>query len=122
MNQIINYNLLWQGILEYAKKVGRASARPVLLLYYVMTSANTPMSEKLALATAVAYVVLPIDLLKAKRIPIIGWLDEVVALSVAYNKVRKYITPDMEKKADALLDKWLPEYTPYTEVEQGMSE
>lgn len=127
MANIIDYNLLWQEISSYTKKAGRASARPVLLLYYVMISADTPRAEKVALATAIAYVVLPIDLIKAKRIPIIGWLDEVLALSVAYNKVCKYITPEMEHKVDALLDKWFfldesvrsaerPDYIPYIEV------
>lgn len=116
MSNIINYDLLWQETGRYAKKVGRASTRPVLLLYYVMMSKNTPKSEKLMLASAIAYVVLPIDLISAKRLPIIGWLDEVVSLTVAYQKVCKYITPDMEHKADELLDKWLPDYTPYIEV------
>ena len=101
---------------HWAKKVGRASARPVLLLWFVMTSSNTPKSEKIMLASAIAYVVLPIDLISAKRIPIIGWLDEVVSLTVAYQKVCKYITPDMERRADAILDRWFMEYTPYIEV------
>lgn len=117
MANVINYDLLWQKIGRYAKKVGRASTRPVLLLYYVMMSNNTPKSEKLMLASSIAYVVLPIDLISAKRLPILGWLDEVVSLTVAYQKVCKYITPDMERKADELLDKWFPDYTPYIEVQ-----
>lgn len=112
MGKIINYDVLWSEIGNYAKKVGRASARPVLLLYYVMRSPDTPKSEKLMLVSAIAYVVLPIDLLSAKRLPIIGWLDEVVSLTVAYQKVCKYVTPDMERKADDILDKWFVEYTP----------
>ena len=105
----------WIG--EYAKKVGRVAARPVILAYYVMMDEHTPTSDKIVLGTAIAYVVLPIDLLSAKRLPIIGWLDEVVSLTVAYQKVCKYITPDMERKADELLDKWFPGYTPYIEVQ-----
>lgn len=116
MANIINNDLIWQEIGRYARNVGRTSARPVLLLYYVMMSKNTPKSEKLMLASAIAYVVLPIDLISAKRLPIIGWLDEVVSLTVAYQKVCKYITPDMERKADEILDKWFPDYTPYVEV------
>lgn len=116
MANVINYDLLWQEIGRYAKKVGRTSTRPLLLLYYVMKSKETPKSDKLMLASAIAYVVLPIDLISAKRLPILGWLDEVVSLTVAYQKVCKYITPDMERKADELLDKWFPDYTPYIEV------
>ena len=114
---IIKYDILWNDIGVWAKKAGRASARPVLLLYYVMTSKSTPRSEKLLLASSIAYVVLPIDLISAKRLPIIGWIDEIISLTVAYQKVCKYITPDMERKADELLDKWFPDYTPYIEVQ-----
>lgn len=116
MANIVNYDLIWQEIGRYARKVGRVSTRPVLLLYYVMISNNTPKSEKLMLASAIAYVVLPIDLISVKRWPIIGWIDEVVSLTVAYQKVCKYITKDMERKADELLDRWFPDYTPYVEV------
>lgn len=115
---IINYDILWNEIGTWARKAGRVSARPILLLYYVMTSKDTPRSEKLLLASAIAYVVLPLDLLSAKRLPIIGWIDEIVSLTVAYQKVCKYITPEMEQKADTLLNKWFPNqsFTSYVNV------
>lgn len=106
MSKIINNDLLLQELAKFAKKVGRESARPILLLYYVMKSRSTPKSEKLMLVLAVSYVVLPVDLLSARRLPIIGWLDEIVSLTIAYQKVCKYITPDMERVTDELLDKW----------------
>lgn len=106
--------MFWIG--KYAKKVGRVTARPIILTYYVMMDDRTPMSDKMALGTAIAYVVLPIDLLSAKRLPIIGWLDEVMSLSVAYQKVQSHVTKEMERKADELLDEWFPEYTPFTEI------
>lgn len=62
------------------------------------------------------YLVFPIDFISAKRLPIIGWIDEVVSLSVAYQKVSKNITPEIERKTDELLDRWFPEYTNYIEV------
>lgn len=116
MAKIIDYELLWREIGRCAKSVGRASTKTILLLWYVMRSHDTPKSEKIMLASAIAYVVLPIDLISAKRLPIIGWLDELVSLTVAYQKVCKHVTPEMERKAEELLDKWFPEYTPYIEV------
>lgn len=113
---IINYSLIWDKIGEYARKVGRLSARPAILLYYVMRSDETPRSDKMLIFSALAYLVLPVDLIDGKRLPIIGWMDEVVSLTVAFQKVRRYITPEMERKADALLDKWFPEYTNFVEV------
>lgn len=116
MNNNNGHSILFEQISYWAKKVGRASARPVLLLWFVMTSSSTPKSEKIMLASAIAYVVLPIDLISAKRLPIIGWLDEIVSLTVAYQKVCKYITPEMERRVDVILDRWFMEYTPYIEV------
>lgn len=115
-NSIINYEMLWQEIGMYAKKVGRASTKPLLLLYYVMTSKDTPKNDKILIASAISYVVFPIDILSSKRLPIIGWLDEIVSLTVVYQKVSKHITPEMETKAEVLLDKWFPIYTPYIEI------
>ena len=101
---------------EYATKVGRISARPVLLLYFVMVSKDTPKSDKLMIVSTISYLVFPIDLVWAKRLPIIGWIDEAFSLSVAFQKVSKNITPEIEWKTDKLLDKRFHEYTNYIEV------
>lgn len=101
---------------EYAIKVGRISARPLLMLYFIMVSKDTPRSDKLMILSTLSYLVFPIDLISAKRLPVIGWIDEAFSLSVAYQKVSKNITPEIERKIDALLDKWFPEYTNYIEV------
>lgn len=113
MAQIINYQELWERIKEYAMKVGRVAVRPMLLLYYVMRSDETPWKDKLIIFGALAYLVFPMDLLDAKRLPIIGWLDEITSLAVAIQRMSKYITPEMEAKVDGILDHWFPEYTKY---------
>lgn len=101
---------------EYAIKVGRISARPLLMLYFIIVSKDTPRSDKLMILSTLSYLVFPIDLISAKRLPVIGWIDEFFSLSVAYQKVSKNITPEIERKTDALLDKWFPEYTNYIEI------
>ena len=112
----IDYTSIWDGMKSYAVKVGRVAARPVLLLYYVMRSEETPTKDKLTIFGALAYIILPVDLLNARRLPIIGWIDEIVSLAVAVQRMQKYITPEMEAKADEHLDKWFPKYTEYVEV------
>lgn len=116
MAKILNYDFLMREIGRYAKKAGRAATRPLVLLYYVMVSSDTPMKDKMMLASAIAYVVLPIDLISARRLPFLGWIDEVVSLTVAIEKVQKNITPAMHHKADALLDKWFPDYASWSEA------
>lgn len=113
----IDYKALWDRVGEWSRKAGRVSARPVVLLYYVMVSDKTPKSDKLLILSSISYLVFPIDLISAKRLPIIGWMDEVVSLTVAYQKVCRYITPEMERKADDLLDSWFPEYVRYEVIE-----
>lgn len=115
-DNIINYQELWDRIKEYAYKVGRVAVRPVLLLYYVMRSDETPWKDKLTIFGALAYLVFPVDLLDAKRLPIIGWLDEITSLAVAIQRMSKYITPEMEAKADSILDQWFPVYAEFEEI------
>lgn len=111
--QYINYSALWERICEYARKAGRVTARPVLLLYFVMKSDSTPWKDKMLIFSTLSYLVLPIDILDAKRWPIIGWVDEIASLAVTYKKVCKNITPEIEITVDDILDRWFPEYTPY---------
>lgn len=113
---IIDTVVLKDRLQEYAMKVGRVSARPLLVLYFIMVSKDIPKSDKLMILSTISYLVFPIDFISAKRLPIIGWIDEAFSLSVAYQKVSKNITPEIERKTDALLDKWFPEYANYIEV------
>ena len=113
---IIDIKVLKDKLQEYAIKVGRISARPLLLLYFIMVSKDTPERDKLMILSTISYLVLPIDLISAKRLPVIGWIDEAFSLSAAYQKVKKNITPEIERKTGTLLDKWFPDYTDYIEV------
>lgn len=119
--KLINYQLLWGKITHYAKMTGRVSVRPVLLLYYVLRSPNTPNSDKILIISVLSYLILPIDLLSAKRLPIIGWIDEIVSIAYAYQKVCKHVTPEIEMKAETILNQWFPD-TCYTNYELLPSE
>ena len=44
---LIDYELLWEKITDYVKATSRTTARPVLLLYYVLRSPETPSSDKM---------------------------------------------------------------------------
>lgn len=113
---IIDTAVLKEKLHEHAMKVRRISARPVLLLYLVMTAKDTPKKDKLMILSTISYLVFPIDLISAKRLPVIGWIDEAFSLSVAYQKVCKNVTAEIERKTDELLDKWFPKSTSYIEV------
>lgn len=113
----LDYNALWESICRWSRKAGRTATRPVLLMWYVMRSKDTPRADKLAIFASLAYLILPIDILDAKRLPIIGWLDEVTSLAVLVRKMSKHITPKIEAQVDEQLDKWFPEYVEYEMIE-----
>lgn len=110
-----DYEALWQSLSRWAQKAGKAATRPALLMWYVMRDKNTPRKDKWAIFGSLAYLLLPIDILDAKRIPVIGWLDEVASLAIMVQKMSKHVTPEMIRKADAQLDRW---FTPSSTCNQ----
>lgn len=110
------FNLDYNSLGEHLQLEQKSRSR-VLLMWYVMRSKYTPRTDKWAIFGSLAYLILPIDILDSKRLPIIGWLDEVASLAVLVQKMSKYITPEMEARADSQLDKWFPEYVEYEMIE-----
>lgn len=110
-NSLYDLDQLYDQLKDVSKKVGRVSMRPILSLYYVLKNSDTPSSDKILIVSALSYLVLPIDLISAKRIPIIGWIDEIAAIMLAYNKIKKHITPEIESEVENTLEKWFPKTT-----------
>ncbi|MBR1785450.1 MAG: DUF1232 domain-containing protein [Bacteroidales bacterium] len=102
MNRILPLEKVW----TYCRKAGRAASRPVVLLYLVLRDPATPRKDKYIVYSALAYLVLPIDIISAKKIPVLGWADEAGAVALAYKSVKGNITPAMEMQADELLNSW----------------
>lgn len=104
----LDYDALWKRVCGWSKKAGRAATRPMLLMWYVMRSKDTPCKDKWIIFGSLAYLLLPVDILDSRRLPVIGWLDEVVSLAVLVQKMSKYITPEITAKVDRQLDRWFP--------------
>lgn len=102
------YHALWTHIVNWSIKAGRTATRPVLLMWQVMKSKTTPRADKWTILGSLAYLILPIDIFNSKRLPIIGWVDEVTSFAILIQKISKQITPGMEIKADEQLNKWFP--------------
>lgn len=105
----LDLDLMLEKIKDCGKALGRTSIRPLLSLYFVLKSPDTPRSDKLLVVTALSYLILPIDLISARRLPVLGWIDEAAAITIAYKKVKKHITPEIESEVENLLEKWFPE-------------
>ncbi len=55
---------------------------------------------------ALAYLVLPVNLISVRRFRFLGLADEALAIAIAYKKIKQHVTPEMEQEAEATLDKW----------------
>ncbi len=116
-NTLINTDYLLEKLKGMAIGLGRIGLKPALTLYYVMRSNDTPAEDKWVIVGALSYLIFPFDILSARRLPIIGWIDEIISIGVAYTKMKKHITPEIESKVVEILDKWLPEPVVYEVVE-----
>lgn len=97
---------LWNYIKMYAAKGGREVTKTILELFYVMKSPNTGMIDKTLIGAALAYQLLPEDLMPRDKFGLLGFLDNGVTLAFAYNRVKKLVTPQIENQVKAMLYQW----------------
>ena len=100
---------MWNYIQRYAAKGGREITKTVLELFYVMKSQNTGIMDKTLIGAALAYQLLPEDLLPRDKFGILGFLDNGVTLAFAYNRVKKLVTPQIENQVGTILNQWFGE-------------
>ena len=99
-------NDIWLRIEPWATKVGRVTARPVLQCFYVLKSENLSTTERMLIYAAIAYTVLPSDLLPRATYKLLGILDDGVALMYAYHKIKDKITPEINNQVEDTLNNW----------------
>ena len=94
------------GFWAKAKKLGKTVLKPALLLFYVMKAPSTPFAIKTAIAGALGYLILPLDLIP-DIIPVAGYADDAGALAATVKMCQAHITPEIEKQAKDKLDELL---------------
>ena len=97
---------LWQRLQPYAKKAGRAAARPLLQFYFVVTDSETSTLDKALIYGCIAYVVMPFSLIPRVVYRFLGVMDEAAAVLFVYSKIKDKITPAIEAKVESILDGW----------------
>ena len=90
-------NAFWKVV----RKVGRSAAEPAVLLFYAMDKG--PLWAKTIIISALGYLVCPIDAVP-DIVPVVGFADDAVALTAALGAVSAYITDDVKKRADEVLE------------------
>ncbi|MFF2885202.1 YkvA family protein [Paenibacillus sp. NPDC057967] len=87
----------WGKVKRYASKV--PFAREVVTLYYCATDPATPMKAKATAIGALAYWILPIDLIP-DFVPVAGFADDATAVLLAYKALSSQITDEHREKAE----------------------
>jgi uncharacterized membrane protein YkvA (DUF1232 family) len=81
---------------------GLPFAEDLLAAYYCAFDRQTPLHVKAVLLGAIAYFILPTDLIP-DYIPVIGYLDDAAMLAGAIKLVNSHITPDHREAARSTL-------------------
>ena len=103
--QYFNDSKLWNKLKKVARKAGRKAVYYVLVLYYVARDPAVPSSLKFKIFGALGYFILPLDLIPDAILGL-GFTDDLAALVWALFKIKKYITPEIKRKARERLREW----------------
>lgn len=98
----------WRKLHRYSKKTGVQVIYAALLLYYMMQSKEVPLTAKAGIAGALAYFVLPTDLIPDIAV-MIGYSDDIAVILYTLSQVVDHITPEVREKAKLKLHDWFGE-------------
>ena len=82
------------------KKMGGKLLYNAYVLYYVLKSRNVPVKVKAEIIGALGYVLLPLDLIP-DFIPVVGFTDDLAAITFAVHQAHGQITPGIKRRAEA---------------------
>jgi uncharacterized membrane protein YkvA (DUF1232 family) len=91
----------WPKLKPLLKKL--PFVQDLLAAYYCAFDEATPFKVKVILFSALAYFILPLDLIP-DFIPVIGFSDDAAALAAAIAAVKGAITPDHNEAARRILE------------------
>lgn len=104
-----NDSALWDKIKNVAKKAGIKVVYAALVLYYLARDGKMPLKDKIKIYGALGYFILPLDMIP-DSLMVLGFTDDFAALAYALYSASKYVTPDIEAKAEAKLHEWFGDF------------
>ena len=96
-------------IIKILIKAGRTIAKPALEVMEMAIDPYIPAQVRLSLMAALAYLIMPFDL-SPDFMPLVGFSDDLVALTAVLSICSKYMTPSIRAKAERKLNKLFPFY------------
>ena len=95
LKQWYSDNQINEKIANVAKKAGGIIIYPVLLLYNVLKSPQTPLKDKMFIIAPLAYFILPADIIP-DLFAGIGYTDDGLAVTKSLQTVSSSITPEIQ--------------------------
>jgi uncharacterized membrane protein YkvA (DUF1232 family) len=95
----------WQKIKSFATLAGREVIEKALTLLYAAQRPETPLWAKTIIYSALAYLVLPTDVIP-DFIPFTGYADDLATLATALGAVAMSITPQVKEAAKQQVNDW----------------
>ena len=89
---------------KYGKLIGINALYKAVQLWFVMQKPDVPAGTKAVIMGALGYLIAPLDFLP-DLLPVLGYTDDLVAITFALIKVQGYIDEEVESKSKKLLAK-----------------
>ena len=90
-------------------KAGRTIAKTALEVLEMAIDPHTPAHVRVSLMAVLAYLIMPFDL-SPDFIPLVGFRDDLVALTAVLSIWSQYMTPSIRIRAERKLNKLFPFY------------
>lgn len=91
-------------VTKYGKLIGITALYKAVQLWFVLQKPDVPAGTKAVIMGALGYLIAPLDFLP-DLLPVLGYTDDMVAITFALIKVHGYIDEEVERKSKKLLTK-----------------
>ena len=91
-----------EKLTQYGKIIGINALYKAVQLWFVMQKPDVPAGTKAVIMGALGYLIAPLDFLP-DLMPVLGYTDDLVAITFALIKVQGYIDEEVERKSKNLL-------------------
>ena len=91
-------------VTKYGKLIGITALYKAVQLWFVLQKPDVPAGTKAVIMGALGYLIAPLDFLP-DLLPVLGYTDDIVAITFALIKVQGYIDEEVERKSKKLLRK-----------------
>ncbi len=109
-NNLTNYaaaynpSALFTKIKKFASKAGIQIIYAVLILYYATFDKQLPLKQRIMVAAALGYFIIPMDLIP-DSLPF-GFADDATALTYVLKHIWNNLSPETFEKAKKRLHEW----------------